>query len=163
MLITLYGVQLDGWAALNVALQFVLPAVVALVTTKLTGRRFQFLLLLGLTLVTTVGTQAFDAHAAGAPLNLVQIIVTAVINFAISLLSHYGVWKPSNLSDLLLAMFVKAPGAHSPANPVPVPDPSAPISPASPVPALRIVPPVSVTTADPAPAVDAAPVSRMVG
>lgn len=147
MLINVLGLQLDGWAALNVALQFILPLLVGLVTTKLTGRSTQFVLLALLTLAATVGTQELSAHAAGQPLNLVQVLVVAVVNFAVSLLSHYNVWKPTGLTDLLLSMLVKAPAA--PVQTFPVPDPSAPIAPASPVPApaLSLVPTPDVPAA----------------
>lgn len=165
MLINVLGFQLDGWAALNVAIQFLLPLLVGLVTTKLTGRSTQFALLGLLTLLATVGTQELGAHSSGLPLNLVQVLVVAVVNFAVSLLSHYNVWKPTGLTDLLLSVLVKAPGA--PVQSFPVPDPSAPISEASPVPAvapvLAPVPdvaPVAVVAPAPAPAV--APVLTVV-
>jgi hypothetical protein len=145
LLINVLGLQLDGWAALNVALQFVLPLLVGLVTTKLTGRSTQFILLAVLTLAATVGAQAMQAHAAGLPLNLVQVLVVAIVNFTVSVLSHYNVWKPIGLTDLLLSMLVKAPEA--PVQSFPVPDPSAPISPASPVPA--VVPDVAPAPAAP--------------
>lgn len=158
MLINVLGLQLDGWASLNVALQFILPLLVGLVTTKLTGRSTQFVLLGALTLLATVGAQVLAAHADGTALNLVQVIVVAVVNFAVSLLAHYNVWKPTGLTDLLLSMLVKAPGA--PVQSIPVPDPSAPISEASPVPAVAPVPdlaPVPVAAPALVPAVTPAP------
>lgn len=149
MLINVLGAQLDGWAALSVVLQFILPLFVGLVTTKLTGRSTQFVLLALLTLAATVGTQASAAHSEGLPLNLVQILVVAVVNFAVSLLSHYTVWKPTGLTDLLLSMLIKAPAAPAvPVQSFPVPDPSAPIAPASPVPAV-VPAPVPLLTAVP--------------
>jgi uncharacterized membrane protein YhaH (DUF805 family) len=139
MLITVLGAQLDGWAALNLAVQFLLPLLVGLVTNKLTGRNKQFLLLGVLTFLSTVGAQAFAAHDAGQPINLVQLVVVAVVNFAVSLLSHYQVWKPTNITALMLATMSQKPSAPV----APVPDPSAPLSPASPVPALTLVPPAA--------------------
>jgi len=135
MLITILGVTLDGWAALNLGIQFILPLLVGLVTTKLTGQKQQALLLLTLTLVATIAAQALEAHDAGLPLNLSQIIAVAIVNYAVSLLTHYGIWKPTGLSSLLLAVVTKS----SPAAIPPAPDPSAPVTPAAPVPALYVV------------------------
>jgi hypothetical protein len=116
MLIQVLGVPLDGWAALSLCLQFLLPLLVGLVTTKETNRETQFLLLGGLTLLATVITQVLDDHASGTAINLVQILVTAVVNFGVSLLAHYNVWKPTNLSDLVLAIFNRpAPAPLTPA------------------------------------------------
>lgn len=115
MTIEVLGAQLEGWAALNLAIQFILPLLVGLATTKVTSRGAQFLLLSGLTLLATVGAQALQAHDAGLPLNLVQIIVVAAVNFLVSTLSHYGVWKPTNLTELVLATLRTAPTPDDPA------------------------------------------------
>jgi hypothetical protein len=114
MLITVLGVPMNGWAALSLAIQFLLPLLVGFVTTKETNRERQFLLLAGLTLLATVGTQVLQDHDAGVALNLVQIVVTAVVNFGVSILSHYGIWKPTNLAELALAVF-RTPGPVGPA------------------------------------------------
>ena len=122
MQIQVLGLEVDGWAALNLAIQFVLPLLVGLVTTKVTGRGVQFLLLSLLTLVSTVAIQVLQAHTAGLQVALVQIVVQAVVNFGVSLLAHYNVWKPTNLSDLVLSVFVKAPvvaPAPAPLDPTP--------------------------------------------
>lgn len=156
MQIQILGLTVDGWAALNLAIQFVLPLLVGLITTKVTGRGVQFLLLSVLTLVSTVGIQVFQAHTAGLAVDLVQIVVQAVVNFSVSLLAHYNVWKPTNLTDLVLSVFSKAPVAAVAAAPV---DPA----PLTPAPAaadaalsgrhVAVVP----TVPDPAPAASPAP------
>lgn len=116
MLISVLGVPLNGWAALTLAIQFLLPLLVGFVTTKETNRERQFLLLGLLTLVSTVATQVLQAHDAGDTINLVQLFVAAVVNFGVSLLSHYSVWKPTNLAELALAIFRSSP---TPVNPAP--------------------------------------------
>jgi hypothetical protein len=142
-MITVLGIPLDGWASLSVLIQFVLPLLVGAVTSKMTGRKEQSLLLGVLTLIATVATQALSAHALGVPLNLLQVLIVAIVNFIVSTGAHYGLWKPTGLTELLLSMFVTVKPSDAPAVPTfPVPDPDAPISPASPVPALSLVPPM---------------------
>ncbi len=122
MVIDVLGVPLNGWAALTLTVQFVLPMLVGLVTTKETNRGRQFALLTGLTLVATVITQVIEQHEKGLQINIVQIVVSAVVNLVVSLLSHYGVWKPTNLSALMLAMFNQKPtDTPPPLNPSPNP------------------------------------------
>lgn len=137
MTVTVFGLPMDGWAALNLAIQFVLPLLVGLVTNKLTGRKEQFFLLTFLTLVTAGTTSILQEHAAGQAIDLLQIFVTFVVNFLVAILSHYALWKPTNLSDLMLSIFVKpsAPsGAHSAAAPLPLPTPApAVVAPAAPI------------------------------
>lgn len=141
MLITVLGVPLNGWAALGLAIQFLLPLLVGFVTTKDTNRERQFLLLSLLTLLSTVATQVLQDHDAGEAINLVQIFVSAVVNLGISLLSHYGVWKPTNLAELALAVF---------RTPTPSPETPAPAAAAAPLPARHLY--VAPTFRDAAPA-----------
>lgn len=137
MTVTVFGLPMDGWAALNLCIQFILPLVVGLVTNKLTGRKVQFFLLTFLTLVTAGTTDILQEHVAGLPIDLLQIFVTFIVNFAIAILSHYAIWKPTNLSDLMLSIFLKTPapaGAHSAAAPLPLPTPApAVLAPAAPI------------------------------
>lgn len=117
MLITVLGIPLNGWAALSIGIQFLLPLLVGLVTTRETNKERKFVLLAGLTLLATVGTQVYEAYLAGREINRVsvlQIVISAVINLVISLLSHYGIWKPNNISALMLALF-----SHKTPDPLP--------------------------------------------
>jgi hypothetical protein len=81
--------------------------------------------------------------------SIIQIIVSAAINFVISLLSHYKVWKPNNISALMLALF-----DHK-ARIVPPTDPS-PLTP-SPNPNIKDLPPRHLYVAGSVPEEEKAP------
>ena len=159
MLINVLGLQLDQWAALNLAVQFILPLLVGLVTTKETNREVQFFLLGLLTLLATIGSQVAQDHASGAAINVVQVVVAAIVNFLISILAHYNIWKPTNLSDLMLSLFAKNPApavTPAPTGTDPM-DPVSAVLPASGAKHLAVVPdpapvPAVAPVADPAPA-----------
>jgi hypothetical protein len=128
------GLTIDGWAALNLCIQFVLPLLVGLVTTRLTPGKQQALLLAGLTLIATIAAQVLEAHDSGRQLDLAQIVAVAIVNFIVSTLAHYSIWKPTGLSALLLAVFT---------HPVPEQAPAATAAP----PATVLAPGTTITPA----------------
>lgn len=149
--------HLTGWQALGFVLQFILPLLVGLVTTKLTNSKNQALLLAGLTVVITAATSILTAHDAGQTVDLGQILIAGGGNFLISVGAHFGIWKPSGLASLAVALFDKT------ATPAPATGPAIIPNPAPAIPAPAVTDPAT-TLHDPVPVVDAAPaVSRMAG
>jgi hypothetical protein len=100
--------HLDLWAGLGFIVQFILPLLVALVTTRVTSGNLKALLLGALTLLVSVVSSVLTAHDTGATLDLFQTILTALAGFVISVGGHFGLWKPTGLADILAAVGVKS-------------------------------------------------------
>jgi hypothetical protein len=132
-------IHFSFWAALAFGLQFLLPLVVGLITTRVTSSRDQFLLLASLTVLVTIATGAVSAHDAGTPFDVVQAVLNALAGFLVSVGTHFGIWKPTGLAGLLLAVGSRAV--------TPDPTPSAP-TPSTPAPAVTVN--VTAPAADPA-------------
>lgn len=118
-------IHTDIWTLLGFAVQFVLPLLVGLVTTKVTDSKIQALLLAGLSLVVSVASSALSAHAAGQAFDLVSAVLTALAGFITSVGAHFGLWKPTGAAAAVLGVLRKAPADPAPA-PAPGPTPPAP-------------------------------------
>jgi hypothetical protein len=157
------SIHFDVWTALAFVLQFVLPLVVGLVTTKLTPGKDQFLLLAGLTAVVTLVTGALAAHDRNVPFDFVQGSLNAAAGFLVSVGSHFGIWRPSGATAALLAIgsrpaAVAAPAASVAPDPAPAPTTPSPAAPAAlDAPLADVVPlplPAAPAAAPAAPALD---------
>lgn len=124
--------SLDGWHALTLAVQVVLPILINLVTTKVTKNAEKAYLLAFLTVVVTTATGALQAHQAGTLYDLGQGLMDAVGGFLVSIAAYHLGWKPTGLSAKATSVLV-TPADFTPVPPVP-PAPSSP-------PALTLVPP----------------------
>jgi hypothetical protein len=123
-------IHADIWILLGFVVQFVLPLLVGLVTTKVTAPDVQAVLLAGLTVVVSVASNALSAHASGQPFDIVAASLQALAGFIVSVGAHFGLWKPTGAASAVLgrlrrAVVVPAP-APTPA-PAPAPAPAAPV------------------------------------
>ena len=96
-----FAFTLDVATIVQLALTVVLPIIVGLVTTRVTSSAAKAWLLAALTLVTSLLAELARAIAAGAVYDLGVALLIAVPAFAISVATHYGLWKPTGTADAL--------------------------------------------------------------
>lgn len=89
---------LDAAATIQLVLTVVMPIAVGLVTKRATSSGLKAWLLAGLTLATSVITGLGDAVAHNTAFDLGQALLLAIPAFAISVATHYGLWKPTGVS-----------------------------------------------------------------
>lgn len=89
----------DIAVVVQMVLSVFLPILVGLVTTKVTSSAVKAWSLAGLTLVTSVLTGFGAALSAGEVFDLGVALLTAIPSFAISVAVHYGLWKPTGVSE----------------------------------------------------------------
>lgn len=88
------------WAQLvQMIVSVFLPILVGLVTTKVTSGAVKAWLLAGLTLATSLFTELGSALTNGMVFDLGVALMTAVPFFVISVAMHYGLWKPTGVSE----------------------------------------------------------------
>jgi hypothetical protein len=85
---------------LTLLVNTVLPILVGLVTTRMTGSRAQAVLLALLTAITgfvsewlEAGLDAFDLKSA---------LFTWITGFVVAVATHYGLWRPTGVKDFAL-------------------------------------------------------------
>lgn len=89
------NVNLDGAYWLGLAVSVVLPVLVGLVTTRVTHPGTKAVLLLALATLNgflvelSAGEPGFDVGTAA---------VLAIVSFALGVLTHFGLWKPTGVS-----------------------------------------------------------------
>lgn len=93
--------SLDIATTVQLGLTVVLPILVGLVTTRVTSSGAKAWLLAGLTLLTSLLTELARAVSAGEVYDLGVALQLAVPAFAISVATHYGLWKPAGVSDAI--------------------------------------------------------------
>lgn len=89
---------LDPALVIQLIVAVLLPIGVGLVTNKVTSSGKKAVLLAGLTLVTSVFTQLGDAIASSSAFDLGMALLATIPAFAISVATHYGLWKPTGVS-----------------------------------------------------------------
>lgn len=90
--------NLDTAGLVQLAVAFVLPVLVGLVTTRVTAPGTKAALLAGLSLLTALGTELLAAIDAGQPYDLGAGLVTGFGTFIAAVAMHYGLWKPTGVS-----------------------------------------------------------------
>ncbi|MFC9341504.1 hypothetical protein ACFT0G_35820 [Streptomyces sp. NPDC057020] len=86
-------------------LSFVLPVLVGLVTTRVTGPGTKAVILLALAAADSFVTEL----AAGAPgWHAGNALVLTAVNFVIAVASHFGLWKPTGVAHRAQSAFTKA-------------------------------------------------------
>lgn len=96
-----FAFTLDPATIVQLALTVVLPIIVGLVTTRVTSSAAKAWLLAALTLLTSLLAELARALAAGTVYDLGVALLAAVPAFAISVATHYGLWKPTGTSEAL--------------------------------------------------------------
>lgn len=92
-------ITFDTATNVQIALTVLLPIVVGFVTTRITSSGAKAWLLAGLTLLTSLLLELARTIEAGGVYNLGTALQLAVPAFAISVATHYGLWKPTGVSS----------------------------------------------------------------
>lgn len=98
---------IDGWQLVQYLVMFIAPILVGLITKHSTSASVKAVLLALIAAVTAVGTEALDAHAEGAPFVVNIVVFNAVVGFTVAVASHFGLWKPTGVSDAAQDAMVK--------------------------------------------------------
>lgn len=95
----------DWHGLLALAIQFLLPLLVGLVTTRVTGSGVKAVLLAALSAV----AQFLLALSAVGGFDLKQAAFSAVVGFAFSVAIHFGLWKPTGAAEAATNSLVTGP------------------------------------------------------
>jgi len=90
---------LDPNAVVQLLLAVVMPVFVGLVTTRVTSAGRKAWLLAGLTLVTSLLVELSRAITQGVTYDLGVALLAALPAFVVSVASHYGLLKPTGISE----------------------------------------------------------------
>jgi hypothetical protein len=99
------NVSLDAAYWYGLLLTFVLPVLVGLVTTRVTGEGTKAVILLALTAVESF---VVELAAPGPGWDAGDALVLTAVNFVIAVAAHFGLWKPTGVSRRAQDAFVKA-------------------------------------------------------
>ena len=88
----------DVWQVVQLIVAVVLPVLVGLVTTRTTNPGLKAVLLAGLALATSLGTEALAANDAGVSYDIGTGLVAGLGTFIVAVAMHYGLWKPVGVS-----------------------------------------------------------------
>lgn len=98
---------LDAAQTVQLILTVIMPIVVGLITTKTTSSGAKAWLLAGTTLLTSILTGLYDAIINAGVFDLGFALLAAIPAFAISVATHYGLWKPTGVSEKAQEAFSK--------------------------------------------------------
>lgn len=90
---------IDPWQVVQLIVAVVLPVLVGLVTTRTTSPGLKAVLLAGLAVVSSLGTEALAANEAGQTYDLGQGLIFGLGTFIVAVAMHYGLWKPTGTSS----------------------------------------------------------------
>lgn len=105
-----------GW--LNLTIQVLLPIIVGLVTTRVTAPGVKAVLLLALTGVNQFVTEALRAADGSDIFDWRTALWGLVIGFGISVISHFGLLKPTNATGS--GSWAESSGVKARTNPYPL-------------------------------------------
>lgn len=106
--------SLDPLTVVQFVIAFILPVLVGLVTTKVSGSALKAWLLAGLTLLASLLVELARALGAGEVYDLGAALFFALPAFVVSVSSHYGLWKATGVADKVQSIGVTAhPDAHN--------------------------------------------------
>ncbi|MHA7145428.1 hypothetical protein ACX80U_11995 [Arthrobacter sp. TmT3-37] len=87
------------WQVLGLLSGTILPLLVGLVTTRVTHSGAKATLLAGLSVLINLATELGSALQEGETYNLGLALVLALGTFLIAVGIHYGLWKPTGVTD----------------------------------------------------------------
>lgn len=90
--------DLPLWLILQAVGATFLPILVGLVTTRTTKPGVKAVLLAALTVLISLALQIADALQYDKPYNLAVALLAALVSFAVSVATHFGIWKPTGTS-----------------------------------------------------------------
>ena len=96
---------LDPALVIQLLVSTVLPLLVGLVTKTVTSGGVKAVLLAGLALVTSLLTELGQAIANGVTYDLGQGLLLAIPTFLIAVGLHYGLWKPTGVTEKAQTLF----------------------------------------------------------
>lgn len=105
-----FAFTLDPLAVVQFVISFVLPVLVGLVTTRVTSGRWKAVLLAGLTLATSLLIELARAIGAGEVYDLGAALLAALPAFVVAVAGHFGLWKPTGVSEKAQTVLVTAEG-----------------------------------------------------
>ena len=89
----------------------ILPVLTGLVTTRLTSGGVKAVVLAALAAVTGLGTELLNAINSGTQYDLGTGLVLALTAFIVGVALHYGLWKPTMVSEKAQNVLVTSKGA----------------------------------------------------
>lgn len=104
------GITVSAAQWLNLAINVVLPALVALVTARLAHPGLKAVILLFLSAVSGFLISALDAQNTGLPWDWSQAGFTVLSGFAAAVLAHFGLLKPLSITGSQGAIATKFSG-----------------------------------------------------
>jgi hypothetical protein len=100
---------LDGAAIIQLLVATILPIMVGLVTTRVTSAGRKAWLLASLALVTSVLVEWGSALNAKETFDIGVALIAAIPTFAVSVATHYGLWKPTGVTGAAQDTLRKSP------------------------------------------------------
>ena len=106
--LALFAFTLPLPLVLQLVLAVVLPLLVGLVTTRVTEAHVKALVLLALSIVSSGITDLIATIQAGTMFDLGLWAISALTTFGLGVALHFGLYKPTGLSDAAQRTLVKA-------------------------------------------------------
>lgn len=103
-------VNLDAAYWLGLLVSVVLPVLVGLVTTRVTHAGVKAVLLLFLSTATGFVTEYAGPHDAGYSVQTAAVL--ALVSFAVGVLAHFGLLKPTGISGKAQDSLIRS-GSHA--------------------------------------------------
>jgi hypothetical protein len=94
-------------AFLTLCVTVLLPVLVGLVTKASTSGSVKAVLLAALSAVTGVSSALIQANDSGQGVDLYPLALSAVSVFVVAVATHYGLWKPTEVSAAAQSALVK--------------------------------------------------------
>lgn len=101
------GLTASEW--LTMIVNTALPLVVALVTSRFADGAVKALTLLALSALSGLLVGVLAAVNAGLPVDWSHVLFAALVGYVVAVASHFGLWKPVNLTGANGVIQVKAP------------------------------------------------------
>lgn len=94
----MFAFTVDWALVVQLVVAVILPILVGLVTNKITSSGTKAWLLALFTLLTSGFTELGRALASGTTFDIGMVLLTLIPSFAISVATHYGLWKPTSVA-----------------------------------------------------------------
>lgn len=95
---SLYGFRPDVGGLAGLIVTALLPILVKYVTNSNTSGATKAFILLGFASVKTVIESVLQANETGVDLAIIPIVFTTIVNFAIAVSIHFGLYKPTGVT-----------------------------------------------------------------
>lgn len=102
------NVHLDSAYWLGLVISVVLPVLVGLVTTRVTSAGLKSVLLLALSTANGFLVELAGPHDAGYSVQTAAVL--SLVSFAVGVLAHFGLLKPTGISGKAQDTLITAPG-----------------------------------------------------